>query len=926
MVTFDRSLIAKAMEKAFRAELGLDSETPLEGTLQREVVDLTNTIVNEIANQALSREGADVERIQDAVEMQLMRRGHYSVARRYIVYREEHSKIRALHAEDDLEAGERHRFSVSLPDGSSEPLDPKRIRRTVFDAGRGLEETCSVEELENEVHRSMYDGITPSDIHKAVLLAARARIERDPSYGKVASRLALSLIYREALGTTSAPEDLPTLTAESFAPYVQEGVEAGRLSSDLLDFDLEKLAAALDNERDSLFPYLGLQTIYDRYLLHIEGRRIETPQYFWMRVAMGLSILEGEHKNERAIEFYNILSTFRFVSATPTLFNSGTCHPQLSSCYLSTAMDDLEHIFKVIADNASLSKWAGGLGNDWTNIRATNSHIKGTNGRSQGIIPFLKVVSDTAVAVNQGGKRKGAVCSYLETWHLDIEEFLDLRKNTGDDRRRTHDMHTANWIPDLFMKRVLRDEQWTLFSPDEVSDLHDSFGKDFEARYAAYEAKAEAGELRLHRKVSAKELWRKMLTRLFETGHPWITFKDPSNIRSTQDHAGVVHSSNLCTEILLNTSKEETAVCNLGSVNLAVHITKGALDLAKLEETVRTAVRMLDNVIDINYYPTAEARISNRKHRPVGLGQMGFQDALYGQGISYASQEAVDFADRSMEAISYFAILASTELATERGTYSTYEGSKWSKGLLPMDTIELLQEERGENVEMDSSAALDWDAVREALADHGMRNSNVMAIAPTATISTIIGVTQSIEPTYRNLFVKSNLSGDFTQVNEHLINDLKQLDLWDENMLDEIKYYDGSLLEIEQIPDEVKQRYLCAFEVDPKWIIECGSRRQKWIDMGMSLNLYLAEPSGKKLHDMYMLAWKRGLKTTYYLRTVAATQIEKSTVDVNKFGVQPRWMKSRSASSDIKIDRQQEVPATQVVNACSLDGDCEACQ
>jgi len=926
IVTFDRSLIAKAMEKAFRVELGLDSETPLEQTLQSEIVDLTNTTVSEIANQALSKQGADVERIQDVVEMQLMRRGHYSVARRYIVYREEHSKIRALHAEDDPEAEERHRFNVNLPDGSSQPLDPKRIRRTIFDAGRGLGETCSVEELESEVHRSMYDGITPSDIHKAVLLAARARIERDPSYGKIASRLALSLIYREALGATPLHEEVAFLNAEKFASYVQEGVDAGRLAPELLNFDLEKLAGALNTERDSLFPYLGLQTIYDRYLLHINGRRIETPQYFWMRVAMGLSILEGEQKNERAIQFYNILSTFRFISATPTLFNSGTCHPQLSSCYLSTAMDDLEHIFKVISDNAALSKWAGGLGNDWTNVRATNSHIKGTNGRSQGIIPFLKVVSDTAVAVNQGGKRKGAVCSYLETWHLDIEEFLDLRKNTGDDRRRTHDMHTANWIPDLFMKRVVRDEEWTLFSPDEVSDLHDSFGKDFEEKYTAYEAKAGAGEIGLYRKVSAKDLWRKMLTRLFETGHPWITFKDPSNIRSPQDHVGVVHSSNLCTEILLNTSREETAVCNLGSVNLSVHITNRKLDLPKLEETVRTAVRMLDNVIDINYYPTAEAQSSNRKHRPVGLGQMGFQDALYAQGISYASQEAVEFSDMSMEAISYYAILASTELAKERGTYSSYEGSKWSKGLLPIDTIKLLQENRGEEIEMDDSVTLEWDIVRKALAENGMRNSNVMAIAPTATISTIIGVTQSIEPTYKNLFVKSNLSGDFTQINEHLVNDLKQLDLWDDDILDEIKYYDGSLLEIDRIPDAIKQRYLCAFEVDPEWIIKCGSRRQKWIDMGMSLNLYLAEPSGKKLHDMYMLAWKTGLKTTYYLRTVAATQIEKSTVDVNKFGIQPRWMKNRSASSDIKIDRLTEVPASEVVSACSLDGDCEACQ
>ena len=685
-------------------------------------------------------------------------------------------------------------------------------------------------------------------------------------------------------------------------------------------YDLDQLSAALVADRDSLFPYLGLQTIYDRYLLHIDGRRFEAPQYFWMRVSMGLAMRE-ENKNARAIEFYNILSQFRFTSATPTLFNSGTLHPQLSSCYLSTVPDDLDAIFKAVADNAKLSKWAGGLGNDWTPIRATNAHISGTNGQSQGVIPFLKVVSDTAVAVNQGGKRKGAVCSYLETWHLDIEEFLDLRKNTGDERRRTHDMHTANWIPDLFMKRVTEKKDWTLFSPDETPDLHDLYGKAFEERYEQYEQLAADGKIKLHRTMPAVDLWRKMLTRVFETGHPWITFKDPSNIRSPQDHQGVVHSSNLCTEILLNTSADETAVCNLGSINMLNHITDGKLDHEKLEETINTAVRMLDNVIDINFYPTPEAKNANQRHRPVGLGMMGFQDALSACGISYASEEAVEFADRSMEAISWFAIMASSRLAEERGPYSSYEGSKWDRGLLPIDTVELLEQERGMAIDMDKSSTMDWDTVRQHVSQHGMRNSNVMAIAPTATISTIIGVTQSIEPTYKQLFVKSNLSGEFVQVNIDLVNELKERGLWCKDLREAIKYYDGALGEIPGLPDDIKGRYATAFEIDPQWIIRCASRRQKWLDMGQSLNLYLGQPSGKRLDEMYRSTWTAGLKTTYYLRSLGATQVEKSTVDLNKFGVQPRWMKNASSSSDIVVERQPEV------QQCSVDNpDCEACQ
>jgi len=921
-VSFDRARIEGAITKAFRAEAGLADDAALSPDAEKEIHIVTDAVVERAALAVSSEGSVEVERIQDNVEIQLMRRGHYATARRYIVYREEQAKKRALRSEQAPVTGE-PRISVAGPNGTRTPFDPLRIRRRVRVACAGLEVTCTPDEILQEVYATLYDGITPVEIDKALILAARARIEREPAYDTVAQRLLHRVVCREAL--EYAPEsgvELERAMRLQFASFIRAGIFAERLAPVLMEFNLAKLAAALKPERDSYFDYQGMQTIYDRYLLHVEGKRIETPQYFWMRVAMGLAVNEGAQKDERAMEFYDVLSSFRFTSATPTLFNAGTLHPQLSSCYLSTVTDDLGHIFKVIADNAKLSKWAGGLGNDWSNIRATGSHIKGTNGQSQGVIPFLKVVNDTAVAVNQGGKRKGAVCSYLETWHLDIEEFLDLRKNTGDDRRRTHDMHTANWIPDLFMKRVVENGSWTLFSPNDVPDLHEIYGQAFERRYTEYERRADEGRIKLFKKVSALELWRKMLSRLFESGHPWITFKDPSNIRSPQDHAGVVHSSNLCTEILLNTSASETAVCNLGSVNLARHIKGAALDLELLEKTIRTAVRMLDNVVDINFYPTAEAKTSNQRHRPVGMGLMGFQDSLYLQGISYASVEAVEFADRSMEAISFFAILASTELAAERGTYSTYAGSKWERGLLPIDTVGLLEEQRGMPVQMDRSTTLDWDRVRSAVKRHGMRNSNVMAIAPTATISTIIGCSQSIEPAYKNLYAKSNLSGDFTQINAYLVEDLKALGLWDSEMLEDLKYNDGQLNAIARVPDDLKAKYLTAFDIAPDWLIECGSRRQKWIDQGQSLNLYLAEPSGRKLHDMYMLAWKTGLKTTYYLRSMGATQVEKSSLDVNRFGIQPKWMKNKSASSDVQITRTESGP-----KACSIDNpDCESCQ
>ncbi|MEO0476547.1 MAG: ribonucleoside-diphosphate reductase subunit alpha, partial [Planctomycetota bacterium] len=791
-----------------------------------------------------------------------------------------------------------------------------------------------------------------------MVMIARQHIEKEPAYNTVATRLVLNIVYRQALGEVPAKQDFEAVYLSKFEQALKDGVEADLLDAELLTYDFAKLTAAMKPLRDESFTYLGSQTVYDRYLIHIKKRRIETPQFFFMRVAMGLALREAkEEREDYAIKFYELLSTFRFVSATPTLFNSGTKHPQLSSCYLTSVDDDLGHIFKCIGDNASLSKWAGGLGNDWTRVRATGSHIKGTNGESQGVIPFLKIVNDTAVAVNQGGKRKGAVCSYLESWHLDIEEFLDLRKNTGDDRRRTHDMHTANWIPDLFMKRVAEKGTWTLFSPNEVPELHDIYGTEFEAKYTEYEQKARDGQMHQHRTVEAVELWRKMLSMVFETGHPWMTFKDPSNLRSPQDHSGIVHNSNLCTEILLNTSNNETAVCNLGSVNMRMHVKPGTgLDADLVEETVTTAVRMLDNVIDINYYPTAEAKNANMRHRPIGLGLMGFQDALFIQKIPYESQEAIEFADTSMEVISYHAIMASTQLAEERGTYSTYEGSKWDRGLLPMDTNQLVKESRGaEFCEFDESAQLDWTPVREAVAKHGMRNSNVMAIAPTATISNIAGSYQSIEPTYRNLFVKSNLSGDFTITNSYLVDDLKELGIWDEQMLDDLKYYDGSLQHIDRIPEDLKHLYKTAFEVDIFALIACTARRQKWIDMGISFNLYIGQPSGKLLNDMYMSCWKQGLKTTYYLRGQGATRIEKSTTkavgDTSKqiqtpakpqptaAPPSPAVTAAEAPTAPVTPTASAKDPAEQelidklldgkqgVANACSIDNpDCEACQ
>lgn len=913
---FNPMKISQTIEAAFRTEK--DATTP-------ELIEIVNLLTEKVVAQSVlhvkEEKELDLTQIGNFIEEELMRSSHFSVAKAYIVNRALKESSSTIAPEDQKEETRKRRFNITTKDGQSKVLTEAHLHKRINHACRGYEDTVSVEELLDATLINFYDGIKEEEIDSATIMAARTKIEVDPSYAYVASRILLDKLYRETMGVNSFDKALAKEHGKYFKKYIKHGVHLDRLSPELLEFDLDKIANHMDLERDNLFTYLGLQTLYDRYFIHEEGRRLETPQIFWMRVAMGLSLRE-EDKTEKALEFYNVLSEFYYVSATPTLFNSGTTHSQLSSCFLSTVLDDLSHIFKVISDDAQLSKWSGGLGNDWTNVRATGAVIKGTNGNSQGIIPFLKVANDTAVAVNQGGKRKGALCSYLETWHYDIEDFLELRKNTGDDRRRTHDMNTANWIPDLFMKRVQEEGKWTLFNPSDVPDLHDLYGLAFEKRYNEYEQMTRDGQIKLFKTIDAVDLWRKMLSMLFETGHPWITFKDPSNIRSPQDHVGVVHSSNLCTEILLNTSKEEVAVCNLGSVNLPKHVTKDGIDQKRLEKTIKTALRMLDNVIDINFYPIAETKNANQKHRPIGLGLMGFQDSLYKLGISYASPEAVEFADRSMEMISYYAILSSSELAKERGTYQTYKGSKWDRGYLPIDTLDILEKERGGYLDVDRKAQMDWEIVRKSVKEHGVRNSNIMAIAPTATIANIAGVSASIEPAYKHLYVKSNLSGEFTIPNIYLIEKLQELGIWDAEMLDDLKYYDGEISEIERIPDEIKKIYLTAFQIDPEWLIECGAKRQKWIDMGQSLNLYLSEPSGKKMHEMYTLAWKKGVKTTYYLRTLGATQIEKSTTDINKRGLQPRWMKNESPSSRVTVDR--DIPEKPIV--CNLDEGCESCQ
>jgi ribonucleoside-diphosphate reductase alpha chain len=927
VVPFEPNKIAIAMMKAFLAVHGTQGAA---SASVREVVDaLTQAVTRAMVRSRPGGGTFHIEDVQDQVELGLMRGGHHEIARAYVLYRERRSQERAKQTAPATAA---QPLLHAIDKGERVPLDLANLESLITSACEGLGGEIQPAPILAETMRNLYDGVPMEEVHKASILAARTLIEKDPDYTYATARLLLHTIAREVLGEEVAPADMAARYADYFPGFIQTGVDNELLDERLLQFDLPRLAAALKADRDLKFDYLGLQTLYDRYFLHVRKTRIELPQAFFMRVAMGLSLNEID-REARAIEFYEVLSSFDFMSSTPTLFNSGTLRSQLSSCYLTTVPDNLDGIYESIKENALLSKFAGGLGNDWTRVRALGSHIKGTNGESQGVVPFLKVVNDTAVAVNQGGKRKGAVCTYLETWHLDIEEFLELRKNTGDDRRRTHDMNTANWIPDLFMRRVVEKGDWTLFSPSDTPDLHDKFGADFEKAYVVYEAKAARGEIKPSRKVQAADLWRKMLTMLFETGHPWITFKDACNVRSPQQHAGVVHSSNLCTEITLNTSDTETAVCNLGSVNLLQHLKDGGVDHAKLQKTISTAMRMLDNVIDINYYAVKKARDSNLRHRPVGLGVMGFQDALYELRVPYASKEAVEFADRSMEAICYYAYWASTDLARERGKYTSYRGSLWDKGILPLDTLELLERERGGYVEVDRSASLDWDALRKKIAADGMRNSNCVAIAPTATISNIIGVDASIEPCFGNLSVKSNLSGEFTVINHYLVRDLKRLGLWDDVMVMDLKHFDGSLRPIDRVPQDVKALYATAFEVEPVWLVEAAARRQKWIDQAQSLNIYMAGASGKKLDDTYKLAWLRGLKTTYYLRTQSATHAEKSTIQsgrlnaVSSGGDAPAAaMSAMDAAAAAARAQLSATPATDIKFCGVDDPTCEACQ
>ncbi|MHB1202692.1 MAG: ribonucleoside-diphosphate reductase subunit alpha [Acidithiobacillus sp.] len=916
VLPFDAGKIHIAMTKAFLAVEGGS------GAASARIRDLVGRLTEQVVEALQRRQPGGgtfhIEDIQDQVELALMRAGEHEVARAYVLYREERARERAR---QQPEAAPPSGINICYPDGNQRPLDLERLRKVIEEACAGLGAAVSVDAILHSTLKNLYDGISEEELFLAPVLSARVLIEQDPAYAYATARLLLDRVRREVLDEAATQAEMAARYPEYFREYLQLGIRHELIDPRLGQFDLDRIGAALKPERDLNFQYLGLQILYDRYFLHIRDRRIELPQAFWMRVAMGLAMEEIDREGQ-AIAFYEVLSNFDFVSSTPTLFNAGTLRPQLSSCFLTTVADDLDGIYEAIKENALLSKYSGGLGNDWTPVRALGSYIKGTNGKSQGVVPFLKVVNDTAVAVNQGGKRKGAVCAYLETWHLDIEEFLELRKNTGDDRRRTHDMNTANWIPDLFMERVMAEGQWTLFSPNEASDLHDLTGAAFKARYEHYERLVDEGVITLYKRLPALQLWRKMLTMLFETGHPWITFKDPCNLRSPQQHVGVVHSSNLCTEITLNTNEREIAVCNLGSVNLVAHLRQpgqedgaalrstaaaeellSVLDMDKLARTVKVAMRMLDNVIDINYYALNKARNGNRRHRPVGLGLMGFSDALLRLRIPYASQAAVAFADISQEVISYYAIDASADLAQERGSYHSFPGSLWSRGILPIDSIDLLAAARQDGLDLDRSARLDWGSLREK-ARGGMRNSNCLAIAPTATISNIVGVSQGIEPIYQNLYVKSNLSGEFTVVNEYLVTDLKRLGLWDDVMVNDLKYFDGSVMPIDRIPAKLKPLYANAFETDPTWLIEAAARRQKWLDQAQSLNLYFAQASGKKIDDTYRLAWQRGLKTTYYLRSLGATAAEKSTVQTGTLNA-----------------------VSGILKACAIDDpSCEACQ
>ncbi|MDQ5943466.1 MAG: ribonucleoside-diphosphate reductase alpha chain [Patescibacteria group bacterium] len=877
IVEFEPKRIEIAIQKASDSA---DNEIP-----HQTVVELVENVISHL--ESLNGDNLpDVESIQDLVEQELMRADYYKTARSYILYRERHKELREFESNRDAEKLEHNELKVTLPDGSIDYFSYTRLIKDLVTAAEGIESSIDIDELAQIAKSNLYDGITLEELQEALVLAAKSCIEKDHAYSTLAARLLLKKIYREVIGTDKQ-DKLTEAYKETFRSFIKSAVKTKRLDSRLLEFDLDKLADHIDPARDGLFDYMGLDMLHDRYFIQNEGRgvRLETPQILWMRIAMGLAVQEKKTEREKwAKKFYDTLSTLRYVPSTPTLFHSGTTFAQLSSCFLNTVEDDLKHIFKVYLDTALMSKFSGGIATDWTNIRSTGSMIKAVNIPSQGVIPFLKIANDCTVAISRSGKRKGATCVYLETWHMDIEDFLELRKNTGDERRRTHDMNTANWIPDLFMKRVLNDEQWTLFSPNEVPELHHTYGQEFEKKYVEYEKMADEGKLEQFKRIPALQLWRKMLTMLFETGHPWINFKDACNVRSPQDHAGVIHNSNLCTEITLNNSAEETAVCNLGSVNLARHITGKKLDRDMVADTVTIGMRMLDNVIDINYYTTDECKVSNMRHRPVGLGIMGFQDALYMLDIAFNSEKAVSFGDESMELVSYYAILGSSQLAKERGAYKSYKGSKWDRGIFPVDTLDLLEKERGIKIDVKRRGKLDWKPVRAHVKKHGMRNSNTMAIAPTASISNISGCYPCIEPIYKNLYVKSNMSGDFTIINSYMIDDLKKNNLWNDEIMQKIKFHDGSVQKITEIPAELRAKYQEVFEIDAEWLVKIAAHRGKWIDQSQSLNIFVQGVSGKKLSDIYTYAWKMGLKTTYYLRSLAASQVEKSTVDTAEFG------------------------------------------
>lgn len=890
VVAFDGSKIVRVMRKAFAAETVSIDEDILVQMSDRVMAKLSSFVAEK---SSAGIKVAGVEQVQDYVEEVLMERGYYKVAKAYILYRFEHTKERK---EAVLEQIEENRLSVEKRDGRVEQFSRDKVKMTLAFFVRGYEAEIDVDDIVRQVEMEIYDGIKTTELAKVVTLVLRSRIERDPAYSYVAARQLCARLYKDTVGKDNLNQKLfDAAYRAAFIRNMKHAVEDKKLDQQILGFNLEVMAQALRPERDDLFKYLGIETLHDRYFI-VDSRKkiLETPQYMWMRIAMGLAFDEAD-KEAKAVEFYEMMSTMRFVPSTPTLFHSGTPHPQLSSCYLNVVEDDLNHIFKVFGDNAQLSKWAGGIGTAWSKLRATGANIGSTGITSQGVTPFLKIANDVTVAINRSGRRRGATCVYMENWHYDFEDFLELRKSTGDERRRTHDMNTATFVSDLFMKRVREDGEWILFSPEEAKDLTETYGKKFEELYTSYEDMVGRGEIRLFKRLKARDLWRKMLGMLFETGHPWITFKDPSNIRSPQDHDGVIHNSNLCTEITLNTSATETAVCNLGSVNLVNHITDGALDDKKLRETIFTAMRMLDNVIDINFYPTIEAKNSNMKHRPVGLGVMGLHDALYEMDIDFASEGCVDFSDTSMERVSYYSILASSELAKERGSYESFKGSKWDRGIFPVDTIALLEAERGMSIPVDRDETLDWSVVRDSVKQHGMRNSNCMAIAPTATISNIVGSVPGIEPIYKNIYVKSNISGDFIVVNEYLVLDLKKLGLWNQETLDKIKYFDGSIQSISEIPNELKNKYRETFEIDMRWLVRSAARRGKWIDQSQSLNIFFGGTSGKELSDLYLYAWEMGLKTTYYLRTLSASQVEKSTIDAK--GTQTRATRDATDSA-----------------------------